>query len=133
MQGIQPLYTPYHALAGFNQQYVQGILHQPSQSPAYSTPAPQYTSYQPSQDSANTAPVLQLVNYQPISSYSDQYSSYQPTMGSNVNLAQHFTNSSGVDGNSVFVMNGENWSKYDLENLGSPSRSTYVRSPPRVT
>lgn len=67
MQGIQSLYTLYHALAGFNQQYARGILHQPSQSPAYSTPAPQYTSYQTSQDSANTVPVLQLVKYEPLS------------------------------------------------------------------
>ena len=44
MPGIQVLYRHYHALAGFNQRYTQGILHQPGQFPAYSAPTSQYTS-----------------------------------------------------------------------------------------
>ena len=82
----------------------KGISYQPGQFPAYSAPAPQYTSYQPNQDlistqpcqlelaTLNTAPEQQSVYYQPSTSYSDYYSSYQPMMGSNVDLAQQFTN-----------------------------------------
>ena len=109
MPGIQPLYTHYHALVGFNNQYAQGITHQPN--PVKFTPVPQHACYQP------------------YTGYSHMYPSYQPLTGSSNNVVQQFTNQPATDvsniaGNTVFVITGDSWIKYDVENLGSPSRST---------
>ena len=57
------------------------------------------------------------------------YPSYQPITGSSNNVVQQFTNQPATDvsniaGNTVFVITGDSWIKYDVENLGSPSRST---------
>ena len=101
MPGIQPLYTHYHALVGFNNQYAQGITHQPN--PVKFTPVPQHACYQP------------------YTGYSHMYPSYQPLTGSSNNVVQQFTNQpttviSHVAGNSVFVITGNSRIKYDVEN-----------------
>ena len=44
---------------------------------------------------------------------------------------QPITNILHIIGDSIFVIEGESWKKYDEENFNSPSRSTFIRISPR--